>query len=60
MGLITLSQLANAEINNILEHGANTTGSTCWKYSPQAKNAIASAIQAARSFSLIKTVKEKM
>jgi len=57
MGFITLSQLANANINNILEHGANITGSTCWKNSPQAKNAITSAIQAAHSFSLTKTGK---
>nr|WP_214670121.1 helix-hairpin-helix domain-containing protein [Proteus mirabilis] len=60
MGIVTLSQLANAEINNILEHGANITGSTCWKNSPQAKNAITSAIQAARSFPLTKTVKKKI
>ena len=50
MGFVTLSQLASANISNILEHGANITGSTCWKNSPQAKSAIASAIQAARSF----------
>ena len=50
MGFTTLSQLASADINNILEHGENITGSTCWKNSPQAKSAITSAIQAARSF----------
>lgn len=50
MGFVTLSQLADADVNNILEHGANLTGSTCWKNSTQAKNAITSAIKAARSF----------
>ena len=58
MGFTSLPQLANADVNNILEHGANITGSTCWKNSPQAKNAITSAIQVAQRFSIVKTGKD--
>ena len=54
MGFVNLSQLALADLNDILEHGSNITGSTCWKNSPQAKAAIAAAIQAASNYSFTK------
>ena len=47
MGLFTLSQLADADANDILAQGASLTGSSCWKNSPQAKTAIQAAIGAA-------------
>lgn len=47
MGLFTLSQLADADANDILAQGALLTGSSCWKNSPQAKAAIQAAIEAA-------------
>jgi len=47
MGLFTLSQLADADANDILAQGASLTGSSCWKNSPQAKAAIQAAIGAA-------------
>ena len=50
MGFSALSQLAVADINDILEQGAGLTGSTCWKNSPQAKAAITAAIRAASNF----------
>lgn len=47
MGLFTLSQLADADANDILAQGALLTGSSCWKNSPQAKAAIQATIEAA-------------
>jgi len=47
MGLFTLSQLADADANDILAQGASLTGSSCWKNSPQARAAIQAAIDAA-------------
>ena len=47
MGLFTLSQLADADANDILAQGASLTGSSCWKNSPQARAAIQAAIGAA-------------
>ncbi|MFC2539608.1 recombinase RecA [Neisseria sicca] len=44
MGLDDVATLAAADLEDILEQGAKLTGSTCWKNSPQAKNAIAAAI----------------
>lgn len=49
MGISCLTQLAEAEATDILAHGASLTGSSCWKNSPQAKAAIAAAIDAARA-----------
>lgn len=45
MGLDDVVTLAAADLEDILEQGAKLTGSTCWKNSPQAKNAIAAAIE---------------
>ena len=52
MGYGALSQLATADAEIILQHGASLTGSSCWKNSPQAKSAIHSAIAAAQRFSV--------
>jgi hypothetical protein len=49
MGISSLEALAYADSKDILNRGAELTGSTCWKNSPQAKNAIQSAIQVALS-----------
>ena len=39
---------AAADLDDVLELGAKLTGSTCWKNSPQAKAAIAAAIEWAK------------
>ncbi|MFC2613704.1 MAG: recombinase RecA [Eikenella corrodens] len=44
MGLDDVAKLAAADATDVLEQGAALTGSTCWKNSPQAKAAIATAI----------------
>ena len=36
MGLDDVAKLAAADLDDILEQGAQLTGSTCWKNSPQA------------------------
>ena len=45
MGLDDVAKLAAADLDDILEQGAQLTGSTCWKNSPQAKTTIATAIE---------------
>ena len=47
MGFCSLTQLADADANDILTQGATLTGSSCWKNSPQAKAAVQAAISAA-------------
>ena len=47
MGFSRMEHLAAADATDILAHGANLTGSSCWKNSPQAKAAVAAAIDAA-------------
>jgi predicted RecB family nuclease len=49
MGIFSIEALAYADSSDILNRGAELTGSTCWKNSPQAKKAIQSAIQVALS-----------
>lgn len=49
MGIFSLEKLAYADSREILSRGAELTGSSCWKNSPQAQKAIQSAIQAALS-----------
>ncbi|OAM35060.1 recombinase RecA [Eikenella sp. NML080894] len=44
MGLDDVAKLAAADAADVLEQGAALTGSSCWKNSPQAKSAIATAI----------------
>ncbi|PZQ25539.1 MAG: Pathogenicity locus, partial [Stenotrophomonas acidaminiphila] len=45
----SLRQLAAAEPSEIVASAAGLTGSTCWKNSPQARAAIQSAVDFARS-----------
>lgn len=47
MGFNSLHQLADADARDILAQGAQLSGSSCWKNSPQAKAAIEAAIGAA-------------
>ena len=49
MGIASLRQLAAAEPSEIVASAAGLTGSTCWKNSPQARAAIQSAVDFARS-----------
>ncbi len=44
MGLDSPNKLANSSVQHITEQGAKLTGSTCYKNSPQAKEAAANAI----------------
>lgn len=44
MGLDDAAKLAAADPADILQQGANLTGSSCWKNSLQAKAAIAAAV----------------
>ena len=44
MGLDNAAKLAAANPADILQQGANLTGSSCWKNSPQAKDAITAAV----------------
>ncbi|MEZ5463628.1 MAG: helix-hairpin-helix domain-containing protein [Lysobacteraceae bacterium] len=48
MGIRSLSELAKADVDSIVESAAGITGSTCWKNSPQAREAIRAAIDCAR------------
>jgi predicted RecB family nuclease len=49
MGFESINQLADAELEQILEHGAGLTGSSCWKNSPQARAAIGSVLALAQT-----------
>lgn len=49
MGITSLRQLAAAEASEVVVTAAGLTGSTCWKNSPQARAAIQSAVDFARS-----------
>ena len=49
MGIASLRQLAAAEPSEIVANAAGLTGSSCWKNSPQARAAIQSAFDFARS-----------
>jgi len=50
MGFASLAHLQNASAADILAQGARLSGSSCWKNSPQARAAVAGAIEAARAF----------
>lgn len=52
MGYESFTVLAKANVLDILNMGANASGSSCWKNSPQAKKAIQGAIELAKSESL--------
>jgi predicted RecB family nuclease len=49
MGIASLRQLAAAKPSEIVASAAGLTGSSCWKNSPQARAAIQSAVDFARS-----------
>ncbi|PIE46757.1 MAG: recombinase RecA [Gammaproteobacteria bacterium] len=48
MGLDDVQKLADSKLVEVLERGSKLSGSTCWKNSPQAKQAIQNAIAWAR------------
>lgn len=49
MGLDDVKQLANTSPEFILQLGSEITGSTCWRNSPQARKAIETAVNWAKS-----------
>jgi predicted RecB family nuclease len=49
IGFSSLQELARADALEIVTSAAGLVGSTCWKNSPQARSAIQSAINLARS-----------
>lgn len=49
MGLDDVKQLAHTNPEFILQRGAEITGSTCWRNSPQARKAIETAVNWART-----------
>ncbi|MFT0213746.1 helix-hairpin-helix domain-containing protein [Pseudomonas sp. F1_0610] len=50
IGFTQLKQLAQADANEILQTVARMLSASCWKNSPQARNAINSAIVAAGQY----------
>jgi predicted flap endonuclease-1-like 5' DNA nuclease len=48
MGYASLAHLAKANAADILARGAQLSGSSCWKNSPQAQAAVQGAIEAAK------------
>lgn len=49
MGLDDVKRLANTSPEFILQLGSEITGSTCWRNSPQARKAIETAVNWAKS-----------
>lgn len=49
MGLDDVQQLAKTDPDFILQLGAEITGSTCWRNSPQARKAIETAVNWAKA-----------
>lgn len=49
MGIATLRQLAGRKAEDICAEASAIVGSTCWKNSPQARQAISAAIEAAKA-----------
>ena len=49
IGYSTLAQLSEAEVTDITAQVASMLGTTCWRNSPQARAAIAAAIEMAAS-----------
>lgn len=49
LGYMSLAQLSRANAVDITTRAATLVGSSCWKNSPQARAAIAAAIDMARS-----------
>ena len=50
MGLNDAAKLAAADPADILQQGANLTGSSCWKNSPQARAAVQAAVAWAQHY----------
>ena len=46
---MSLSESEKRSLDFILQRGAEITGSTCWRNSPQARNAIETAVNWAKS-----------
>ena len=49
MGIESMDELAKAEVEDILAQASAALGSTCWKNSPQARAAIAAAVELAKA-----------
>lgn len=49
MGIESMDELAKAEVGDILAQASAALGSTCWKNSPQARAAIAAAVELAKN-----------
>ena len=49
MGIESLAHLATASAADLLTRGAQLSGSSCWKNSPQARAAITAAIDCAQT-----------
>ena len=49
MGIESMDELAKAEVGDILAQASAALGSTCWKNSPQARAAIAAAVELAKA-----------
>lgn len=49
MGFASLAELRGVNIDDLLHSGAQLTGSTCWKNSPQARKAMEAVLQLAES-----------
>ncbi|ANH72203.1 MULTISPECIES: hypothetical protein [Ralstonia] len=50
MGFSQLEQLRDASVDEIVRGGAALTGSTCWRNSPQARNAIGAVVALAKTW----------
>jgi predicted RecB family nuclease len=49
MGITSMEELGQAQVNDILAQASAALGSTCWKNSPQARAAITAAVELARA-----------
>lgn len=49
MGITSMEELGQAQVNDILAQASAALGSTCWKNSPQARAAITAALELARA-----------
>jgi hypothetical protein len=59
MGFSSLEELAKAQMEDVVAHGAAMLGSSCWKNSPQSRAAIDGAIRAARQAIATEITEEK-
>ena len=49
MGIESMDELGKSEVGDILAQASAALGSTCWKNSPQARAAIAAAVELAKA-----------